>query len=69
LIIVDDGGQPSLPREYGVDDLPIIIQDRTFEGDGSLSYEADQLGIIYGVRGDTVIVNGAIAPVAKIPSG
>jgi FtsP/CotA-like multicopper oxidase with cupredoxin domain len=49
--------------------LPIIIQDRTFESDGSLNYEADELGIIYGVRGDTVIVNGAIEPVAKVPTG
>lgn len=25
--------------------------------------------IVYGARGDTVIVNGAIAPVAKVPPG
>jgi blue copper oxidase len=69
LIIVDDGNQLGLPDDYGVDDLPVIIQDRTFEPDGSLNYEADELGIIYGVRGDTVIVNGAIEPVAKVPAG
>jgi blue copper oxidase len=69
LIIVDDGDQRGLPHNYGVDDLPVIIQDRTFEPDGSLNYEADELGIIYGVRGDTVIVNGAIEPVAKVPAG
>jgi FtsP/CotA-like multicopper oxidase with cupredoxin domain len=69
LIIVDDGDHLGLPHDYGVDDLPIIIQDRTFESDGSLKYEADELGIVYGVRGDTVIVNGAIEPVAKVPAG
>jgi blue copper oxidase len=69
LIIVDDGDHLGLPHDYGVDDLPVIIQDRTFESDGSLTYEADELGVIYGVRGDTVIVNGAIEPVAKVPTG
>jgi FtsP/CotA-like multicopper oxidase with cupredoxin domain len=69
LIIVEDGDHLGLPHDYGVDDLPLIIQDRTFESDGSLTYEADELGVIYGVRGDTVIVNGAIEPVAKVPTG
>jgi blue copper oxidase len=69
LIIVDDGDRLGLPRRYGVDDLPIIIQDKTFETDGSLTYEADDLGVLYGVRGDTVIANGAIEPIAKVPAG
>jgi FtsP/CotA-like multicopper oxidase with cupredoxin domain len=69
LIIVDDGDHLGLPHRYGVDDLPVIIQDRNFESDGSLNYEADELEIIYGVRGDTVVVNGAIEPVAKVPAG
>jgi blue copper oxidase len=69
LIIVDDGDHQGLPHDYGLDDLPIIIQDRTFGSDGSLDYEVDELGVIYGVRGDTVIVNGAIEPVAKVPAG
>jgi len=71
LIIVDDGSAPrlGLPHDYGVDDLPIIIQDRSFGADGSLEYDAGELGIVYGARGDTIIVNGAIAPVARVPAG
>jgi blue copper oxidase len=69
LIIVDDGDHHGLPNDYGANDLPIIIQDRTFGSDGSLDYDVDELGVIYGVRGDTVIVNGAIEPVAKVPAG
>lgn len=69
LIIVDDGNDLGLPHDYGADDLPIIIQDRTFASDGSLDYDIDELGVIYGVRGDTVIVNGAIEPVARVPAG
>jgi blue copper oxidase len=69
LIIVEDGDTLGLPREFGVDDLPIIIQDRTFDSDGSLDYDAGELDVIYGVRGDTVIVNGAITPTARVPAG
>lgn len=38
LIIVADGSDAilGLPRTYGTDDLPIIIQDRSFDSDGSL---------------------------------
>jgi blue copper oxidase len=69
LIIVDDDEHLGLPDSYGVDGLPIIIQDRTFGSDGSLDYDHDELGVVYGVRGDTVMVNGAIEPVAKVPAG
>ena len=58
-----------MPRTFGTDDLPLILQDRTFGSDGSIQYETDGLAIVYGARGDTVIVNGAIAPVAKVPPG
>jgi FtsP/CotA-like multicopper oxidase with cupredoxin domain len=69
LIIVDDGNDLGLPHGFGVDDLPIIIQDRAFGTDGSLDYDADELGVVYGVRGDTILVNGAIAPFARVPAG
>jgi blue copper oxidase len=73
LIIVDDGSDArlGLPRTYGVDDLPIIIQDRSFDSDGSLLYDLDPdpQTIQYGSRGDTIIVNGVVGPVAKVPCG
>jgi blue copper oxidase len=74
MIIVDDGtdARLSLPRTYGVDDLPIILQDRSFDPDGSIGYDNNDLNaldIAYGARGDTIIANGAIAPVAKVPAG
>ena len=61
-----------LPRTFGVDDLPLILQDRQFDSEGSIEYDNKTLGaleIVYGARGDTVIVNGAIAPVARVPAG
>ena len=41
----------------------------SLDSDGSLVYELDSLAILYGCRGDTVIVNGVIAPFTKVPSG
>jgi FtsP/CotA-like multicopper oxidase with cupredoxin domain len=74
IIIIDDGADArlNLPRSYGVDDLPIILQDRSIDADGSISYDNNALNaldVAYGVRGDTIIVNGAIMPVAKVPRG
>jgi len=71
LIIIDDGSDDrlGLPRTYGVDDIPIILQDRLFSPDGSLFYDRSPMAVMGGMRGDTVIVNGAIAPVAKVPRG
>ena len=71
MIIIEDGADAliGLPRTYGVDDLPIILQDRSIAADGSLVYSPSPLSITYGSRGDTIIVNGAIAPVARVPRG
>jgi FtsP/CotA-like multicopper oxidase with cupredoxin domain len=71
LIIVDDGSDArlGLPHAYGFDDFPIIIQDRSFDTDGSLLYDRDPdpQTIQYGSRGDTIIVNGVVRPVAQVP--
>jgi blue copper oxidase len=73
LIIIDDDSDAGLglPRTYGIDDLPLIIQDRSFDSDGSLLYDLDPdpQTIQYGNRGTTIIVNGVVGPVAKVPSG
>lgn len=50
----------ALPREYGVDDIPLIVQDRSFNADGSFG---GGLGMQFdGVLGDTILVNGTVAP-------
>jgi FtsP/CotA-like multicopper oxidase with cupredoxin domain len=73
MIIVDDGSDSGLglPRTFGVDDLPLILQDRSFDSGGSIEYENKSLGpldIAYGARGDVVIVNGVVAPLARVPA-
>jgi len=70
MIIIDDelADSMDLPRRYGVDDLPVIIQDRTFDAKGRLVYslnDADEDGWL----GETVVINGVVAPVAGVPAG
>ncbi|MEW1907505.1 multicopper oxidase domain-containing protein [Kitasatospora sp. NPDC085895] len=66
LFLVDDGtgAGAALPHEYGVDDLPVILQDKKLNADGTLD-ERNDTGT--GLTGPTVTVNGiagAYAPVA-----
>ena len=71
LILIEDGtGEKlGLPRTYGVDDLPIILQDRQFDHTGALIYDTVGPSRMMGMRGDTLIVNGVFAPLAKVPKG
>ncbi len=69
IIIQDDEEQRlGLPSEYGVDDLPLLLQDRQFD-DGMLVVPAGMMTMMQGRRGDTILVNGTANPVASIPSG
>ncbi|GAB3497135.1 multicopper oxidase family protein [Nocardiopsis coralliicola] len=72
MILVDDGEEPaSLPSEYGVDDFPLIVQDRRFTPDGELDLRPGALGAqeLYGLMGDTLLVNGTHAPYLDVPAG
>ncbi|MFE3291656.1 multicopper oxidase family protein [Rhodococcus sp. NPDC059234] len=57
LFLVDDEVTDSadLPKTYGVDDIPLIIQDKRFTADGSLD-ESDSTDV--GLLGDTLVTNG-----------
>lgn len=64
IIIEDDeSAQLELPSSYGVDDIPLIVQDRRFNEDGSFSYLRSHMDVMTGMYGDTIMVNGTIAPV------
>lgn len=71
MLIVEDGSgaRLGLPRSYGVDDLPLILQDRWFSRGGAPLYNPSPMDVMAGVRGDTIIVNGVVAPLARVPAG
>ncbi len=61
MIIIDDEHSESLnlPDEYGVNDIPLIIQDRSFAEDGTFFYYDNMMD---GATGEYMMVNGAIEP-------
>lgn len=59
LYIVEDEIEKNLPLPRDEYDIPLIIQDRLFDQDGSLQYEPDP---VHGAFTDTVLVNGAPWP-------
>ncbi|MDA0159842.1 multicopper oxidase family protein [Solirubrobacter ginsenosidimutans] len=61
--IVNDPYEDALELPRGEYDVPLMIQDRSFNADGSFRY---QLDLDMGFHGDTILVNGAIAPRMKV---
>ena len=52
-----------LPNDYGVDDIPLVVQDRAFASDGSFIYSTRMRNVMMGMMGDTMLVNGVVEPV------
>jgi len=71
LLIEDEGSLAAdLPKTYGVDDFTLVLQDKMFDASGRMSYSLTGDTIEEGFQGDTLVVNGAIAPVAQdVPTG
>lgn len=61
MIIVKDDAEAALdlPRTYGVDDIPVVIQDRRFTTGGAF---------VFGPFGDSVLVNGTPRPYVELPA-
>ena len=54
----DEEDALDLPSEYGVDDIPLIVQDRLLDSSGKLLYPQNMHAQMMGVRGDRLYVNG-----------
>jgi len=64
LIIIDDVDSDALdlPKRYGIDDIPLIVQDRRFNNDGSFNYSPTMQEKMQGWKGDVMMTNGVISP-------
>jgi len=71
LLYIDDDKSDKLdiPKKYGIDDIPLIIQDRKFNKDGIFEYNLGMQDIMMGLQGNTILVNGAINPFFNAPKG
>ena len=65
LIIVEDDEIKNydLPNRYGIDDIPLVLQDRLFSTDKTrFNYSPSMQQTRRGYIGDTFMTNGAIEP-------
>ncbi len=64
MVIVEDAESDALPlpKTYGVDDVPLVLQDRSFTRDGRMDYNLSMHSRMVGLVGDIPFVNGTYAP-------
>lgn len=68
LIYIDDevSDRLNLPKDYGINDIPLIVQDRSINSDGSFSYQTSMMGV---VAGDMILINGTVSPYINVNKG
>ena len=71
LFLIEDEVSDGLdiPKTYGVDDIPLVIQDRRFFKNGQFAYAQNMHDVMNGVIGNTLLVNGALQPALTVPPG
>ena len=71
MIYIDDAHslELPLPKRYGVDDIPLVFQDRQFTKSGYFSYPRSMMTTMHGYRGDVLLVNGTVAPYMEAEAG
>lgn len=71
LFIINDDYSKSLkiPKEYGVNDIPIILQDRQIDANGTFVYGPTMHQEVFGYIGNILLVNGELNPYLEIKSG
>jgi blue copper oxidase len=63
FFLIEDEHSKSLaiPQSYGVDDFPVVLQDRRLDAENQLLYKTNTHDIM-GMKGETFIVNGVVNP-------
>lgn len=71
LFYIEDEISKSLaiPQEHGVNDFPLIIQDRKLDADGNMQYGPNMTDMMMGLYGNAYLINGAISPYLEVPKG
>lgn len=64
--LIRDTFETSLGLPAGEYEIPLVIQDRSFNADGTLSYPADIQDVFFG---DFVVVNGKVWPYLDVKQG
>jgi suppressor of ftsI len=61
VFLIDDpqAAALALPSRYGIDDVPLVLQDKSFDDDGALAEDSKPT---WGLMGDHIVVNGTYGP-------
>lgn len=64
LLLINDteASQLRLPQQWGVDDVPVIIQDKRLNAQGQIDYQLDVMSAAVGWFGDLLLTNGVPYP-------
>jgi|SRR5699024_4215378 len=65
----EESDQLDIPKDYGENDVPLVIQDRRFDTEGNADYDLVMPDVMNGLQGNTMIVNGEINPYLEVPQG
>ncbi|MBF0752489.1 MULTISPECIES: multicopper oxidase domain-containing protein [unclassified Pasteurella] len=65
LIEDEQSVKSTLPRKYGVDDIPLILQDMEFNSEGLQLFKQNQPHFV----GNRLLVNGLESPYLDVPRG
>ncbi|UAY98167.1 multicopper oxidase CueO [Dickeya dadantii] len=71
LILIQDAASRalSLPSQWGVDDIPLILQDKRLDAKGQIDYQLDVMSAAVGWFGEVMLTNGARYPQHAAPRG
>lgn len=71
LIILDDelSGKLPLPKRWGTDDIPVVLQDKRLLHTGQIDYQLDMITAAIGWFGNTMLTNGVRYPQQITPRG
>ncbi len=71
MLLLEDANSTSLPlpKNWGIDDIPLIIQDKKFDENGQIDYQLNVLSAAVGWFGDTLLCNGQLYPQHYAPRG
>jgi len=71
MIVIDDDNADALdlPSTYGVDDIPVVLQDRRFYNNGAMPYEPGMRDRMAGMIGNVPLVNGTVMPHLAVTTG
>lgn len=71
LILINDeeSQRLPLPEDWGVNDIPVILQDKRLNVAGQIDYSMDVVSATVGWFGDLMLTNGSLYPEHAAPRG